>query len=183
MTIKFCSQCGSKSIERRTPPGDDVAREICSACGHIHYVNPKIVVGSIPVWGEQILLCKRAIEPRYGKWTLPAGFMEENETLAEGAMRETLEEAGARITVEKLYASYSLPEISQVYILFLAKLEDLNYAAGIESLEVRLFSEHEIPWQELAFATIGEALKRYFADRAQGIYAPHFADLRRTPKK
>ena len=183
MTIKFCSQCGSEKIELRSPPGDDRTREVCGACGHIHYVNPKIVVGSIPVWGEQILLCKRAIEPRYGKWTLPAGFMEENETLAEGAKRETLEEAGARITIEKLYASYSLPEISQVYVLFLAKLDDLNYSAGIESLEVKLFSESEIPWQELAFATIGEALRRYLADRTEGVYAPHFADLRRTPKK
>ena len=183
MTINFCSQCGSEKIERRSPPGDDRVREICGTCGHVHYVNPKIVVGSIPVWGEKILLCKRAIEPRYGKWTLPAGFMEVNETLAEGAMRETLEEAGARITIEKLYASYSLPEISQVYVLFLAKLDDLNYSAGIESLEVKLFSEPEIPWQELAFATIGEALRRYFADRGQGIYAPHFADLRRPHKK
>jgi ADP-ribose pyrophosphatase YjhB (NUDIX family) len=183
MRIKFCSQCGSEKIELRSPPGDDRQREICGACGNIHYVNPKIVVGSIPVWGEQILLCKRAIQPRYGKWTLPAGFMEENETLAEGARRETLEEAGARITIEKLYASYSLPEISQVYVLFLAKLDDLNYAPGIESLEVSLFLEHEIPWQELAFATIGEALKRYFADRAHGVYTPHFADLRRTPKR
>ena len=183
MTIKFCPQCGSSKIERRIPVGDDRAREICDGCGHINYVNPKIVVGSIPVWGEQILLCKRAIEPRYGKWTLPAGFMEEGETLVEGAMRETLEEAGARITVEQLYASYSLPGISQVYVLFLARLDDLNYAAGIESLEVRLFREHEIPWDELAFVTIREALKRYFADRVKGSYTPHFTDLRPSAKK
>ena len=180
MTIKFCSQCGSGKIEKMQPPGDDRAREICAGCGHIHYVNPKIVVGSIPVWGEQILLCKRAIEPRYGKWTLPAGFMEEGETLAEGAKRETLEEAGARISIEALYASYSLPEISQVYVLFLAKLDDLNYSAGIESLEVKLFHENEIPWDELAFVTIGEALKRYFADRVHGSFTPHFTDLRRA---
>ena len=183
MTIKFCTQCGAGKIEKRVPPGDNREREICADCGHIHYVNPKIVVGSIPVWGEQILLCKRAIEPRYGKWTLPAGFMEEGETLAEGAARETLEEAGARITVEQLYASYSLPGISQVYVLFLAKLDDLNYSAGTESLEVALFREHEIPWDELAFAAIREALKRYFADRLQGKFTPHFADLRHSAKK
>ena len=180
MKIKFCSQCGSENIEVSKPPGDDRAREICSECRHIHYVNPKIVVGSIPVWGKQILLCKRAIEPRYGKWTLPAGFMEEGETLVEGAARETLEEAGARITIEQLYASYSLPEISQVYVLFLAKLDDLDYAAGIESLEVKLFHEHEIPWDELAFVTIDEALKRYFVDRVKGSFTPHFSDLRRA---
>ena len=179
MTIKFCSQCGSGNVKKAQPPGDDRVRDICTACGHIHYVNPKVVVGSIPVWGEQILLCKRAIEPRYGKWTLPAGFMEEGETLAEGAKRETLEEAGARISIEQLYASYSLPEISQVYVLFLAKLDDLDYAPGIESLEVKLFHEHEIPWEELAFVTIGEALKRYFADRVKGSFTPHFSDLRR----
>ncbi|MCY7386790.1 MAG: NUDIX hydrolase [Burkholderiales bacterium] len=178
--MKFCSQCGSGKIESALPPGDDRAREICADCGYIHYVNPKVVVGSIPVWGEQILLCKRAIEPRYGKWTLPAGFMEEGETLAEGAKRETLEEAGARISIEQLYASYSLPEISQVYVLFLARLDDLNYLAGSESLEVKLFHEHEIPWDELAFVAISEALKRYFADRVKGSYTPHFSDLRRA---
>ncbi|MEQ1517558.1 MAG: NUDIX hydrolase [Usitatibacteraceae bacterium] len=177
--MKFCSQCGSEKIALRIPPGDDRLRAICDACDHIHYVNPKIVVGSIPVWGEQILLCKRAIEPRYGKWTLPAGFMEEGETLAEGATRETMEEAGARITIEQLYASYSLPEISQVYVLFLAKLNDLDYAAGIESLDVKLFHEHEIPWDEIAFATIREGLKRYFADRKSGAFVPHFTDLRK----
>jgi ADP-ribose pyrophosphatase YjhB (NUDIX family) len=180
--IKFCPQCGSNKIEARVPAGDDREREICGNCGHIHYVNPKVVVGSIPVWGEQILLCKRAIEPRYGKWTLPAGFMEQGETLADGARRETLEEAGARITIEQLYASYSLPDISQVYVLFIAKLDDLNYSAGIESLEVALFHEHEIPWDELAFAAIREALKQYFADRTRGTFVPHFTDLRH-PKK
>ena len=183
MTIKFCTQCGSEKIERRIPPGDDRQREICGNCKHIHYVNPKIVVGSIPVWGDQVLLCRRAIEPRYGKWTLPAGFMEEGETLVEGAKRETLEEAGARITVEQLYASYSLPDISQVYVLFLARLDDLNYSAGTESLEVALFLEDEIPWDELAFATIREGLKRYFADRIKGTFTPHFTDLRRTTQK
>lgn len=183
MSIKFCSQCGAGEIESRIPDGDDRPRSVCAKCAHIHYVNPKIVVGSIPVWGEQILLCKRAIEPRYGKWTLPAGFMENGESLAEGAMRETREEAGARITIEQLYATYSLPEISQVYVLFLAKLDDLDYAAGVESLEVELFHEHEIPWDELAFVTIGEALKRYFADRVKGVFLPHVAELRRGERK
>ena len=183
MTIKFCSHCGSEKIERRIPPNDDRVRAICADCETIHYVNPKIVVGSIPVWGEQILLCKRAIEPRHGKWTLPAGFMENGETLAEGAARETLEEAGARITIEQLYCSYSLPDISQVYVLFLAKLDDLNFSPGTESLEVKLFLEHDIPWDELAFVTINEALKRYFADRVEGVFTPHFGDLRSPRRK
>ena len=183
MTIKFCSNCGSEKIALRVPPNDDRVRAICANCETIHYVNPKIVVGSIPVWGEKILLCKRAIEPRYGKWTLPAGFMENGETLVEGAARETLEEAGARITIEHLYCSYSLPDISQVYVLFLAKLDDLNFFPGTESLEVKLFLQHEIPWDELAFVTIREALKRYFADRVTGVFTPHFSDLRSPRQK
>ena len=181
--MKFCGQCGSRDIGQQIPVDDSRLRLVCNACTHIHYVNPKNVVGTIPVWENKVLLCKRAISPRYGKWTLPAGFMEEGETLAEGAKRETLEEAGARISIEQLYASYSLPEISQVYVLFLAKLDDLDYAPGIESLEVKLFHEHEIPWEELAFVTIGEALKRYFADRVKGSFTPHFSDLRRAKNR
>ncbi len=167
---RFCSQCGSNRLVRRTPDGDDHTRDVCDACGHIHYFNPKIVVGALPVWEDKILLCKRAIEPRYGKWTLPAGFMEENETLEEGAMRETLEEAGARIALTGLYTVISLPDISQVYMLYRADLSDLDYAAGSESLEVRLFSAEEIPWDELAFRTISLTLKHYLADRISGAF-------------
>lgn len=179
---RFCQQCGSAKVELRVPHGDDRERHVCPDCGFIHYLNPKVVVGTIPVWGEQVLLCKRAIEPRYGLWTLPAGFMEEGESLEEGAARETLEEAMARVRIGQLYVTLSLPEISQVYVMFLAELKDLDFGPGSESLEVRLFSEAEIPWNDLAFRTIGESLRYFFADRSAGCYQPHIDTLRRPAK-
>jgi ADP-ribose pyrophosphatase YjhB (NUDIX family) len=139
-------------------------------------------VGALPIWGDRVLLCKRAIEPRYGKWTLPAGFMEERETLEEGATRETLEEAGARIRIDGLYTVLSLPDISQVYILYRATLADLNFAAGTESLEVALFTEQEIPWDELAFRTISTTLRHYFVDRICGSF-PVRSEMLRHPTK
>ena len=151
---RFCAQCGSPKIEFRIPHDDDRERHVCADCGHIAYLNPKLIVGTIPVWEDKVLLCKRAIEPRYGTWTLPAGFMEENETLEEGAARETLEEAHARVTITELYVTLSLPQISQVYVMFRASLDDLDFSAGTESLEVKLFTEAEIPWDQLAFRTI-----------------------------
>ena len=151
--MKFCSQCGSE-VELRIPAGDTLPRFVCPVCHTIHYQNPKMVVGCIPEWEGRILLCRRAIAPREGKWTLPAGFMENNETLAQGAARETLEEANARVEIRELYAVYNLPHISQVYLLFRAKLLDLDFSPGIESLEVKLFEEHEIPWDEMAFRVI-----------------------------
>jgi len=175
---KFCSQCGSAKITQRIPAGDDHIRDVCDDCGHIYYFNPKVVVGALPIWQDRILLCKRAIEPRYGKWTLPAGFMEENESLEEGAMRETREEAGARIHQLALYTSISLPDISQVYMLFRAELSDLNYSAGTESLEVQLFTEAEIPWDELAFRTISATLKHYFEDRKHGVFPTYTMTLK-----
>ena len=176
---RFCQQCGSSKVSLSVPHGDDRERHVCPDCGHIHYLNPKLVVGTIPVWGEQVLLCKRAIEPRYGLWTLPAGFMEEGETLEEGAARETLEEANARVTIEQMYVTLSLPDISQVYVLFRAKLNDLDYGPGTESLEVKLFHESEIPWEQLAFRTIDAALKHYFADRKLGEFPARLGELRR----
>jgi len=142
--MKFCSECGSKVV-LRIPEGDTLPRYICPNCHAIHYQNPKVIVGCIPEWENKILLCKRAIAPHRGKWTLPAGFMENHETLIQGATRETFEEANARVEIRKLYAIYSLPHISQVYVLFRAKLLDLDFSPGIESLEVRLFEEQEIP--------------------------------------
>ena len=168
---RFCNQCGAAQGAPSVPAGDDRLRDLCHACGHIQYWNPKIIVGALPIWGEQVLLCKRAIEPRLGKWTLPAGFMEENETLAQGATRETLEEANARIEVGALYTVISLPDISQVYMLFLAALVDLDFHAGSESLDVRLFREDEIPWDALAFKTIHATLTHYFAERRLGVAA------------
>lgn len=179
---RFCPQCGSAKIEFRIPHDDDRERHICADCGHIHYLNPKVVVGTIPVWEDKVLLCKRAIEPRYGFWTLPAGFMEENETLEEGALRETREEAHARVTIEQMYTTLSLPQISQVYVLFRAKLDDLNFSAGTESLDVKLFTEDEVPWDQIAFRTITVSLKHFFADRKAGNFQPHVGEIRHPPR-
>ncbi len=151
------------------PPDDHRERHICTVCGGIHYYNPKLIVGAIPEWEDgRILLCLRAIEPRYGLWTLPAGFMENDETSMEGAARETLEEANARVEIGELYALYNLPYISQVQLLFRARLLDLDFSPGIESLEVKLFKEGEIPWDELAFRPVRYTLEHYFADRRAG---------------
>lgn len=165
--MKFCSQCGGE-VALRIPDGDTLPRYVCSACYAVHYQNPKVIVGCIPEWENRILLCRRAIAPCQGKWTLPAGFMENHETLIQGAARETLEEANARVEIHELYAVYSLPHISQVYMLFRAKLVDLTFSPGIESLEVRLFEEHEIPWNEIAFRVIHNSLKRYLEERRSG---------------
>ena len=179
---RFCIQCGSAKVEFRIPHGDDRERHVCADCGHVHYLNPKLIVGTLPVWQDKILLCKRAIEPRYGFWTLPAGFMEEGESLEEGAARETLEEANARVTIEQLYVTLSVPQIAQVYLLFRASLNDLDFSSGTESLEVRLFSEEEIPWGEIAFRTIELTLKHFFADRKTGQFPPHIGEVRH-PKR
>jgi len=167
--MKFCSQCG-QTVTQRIPEGDNLPRYICDVCDTIHYQNPNIVTGSIPVYGDQILLCKRAIEPRYGKWTLPAGFMENSETLEQAAMRESMEEANANIELEQLYTIFSLPHVNQVYIMYRAKLLDESFEPGIESLEVQLFDEKDIPWDELAFRTIHYTLKYFFEDRKRGKY-------------
>ena len=168
--IKFCSSCGDDRIEFRIPEGDNLPRFVCAACGTIHYQNPKVVVGCLPEWEEKVLLCRRAIEPRHGLWTLPAGFLENGETVAAGAIRETHEEAGARVAIGELYTMISLPHISQIYMMFRARLLDLDFAPGPESLEVRLFHEDEIPWEELAFRTIGRTLRTYFLDRKLGTF-------------
>jgi len=167
--MKFCSLCGNE-VSLGVPPGDNRPRYSCAGCGTIHYQNPNMVLGTIPVWENRVLLCRRAIEPRYGFWTLPAGFMENGETMEQAAARETAEEACARVHNLRLYTLFDLPHISQVYTLFLADLTDLDFAAGEESLEVRLFHEHEIPWSELAFPTVGRTLECFFADRVQQVY-------------
>jgi ADP-ribose pyrophosphatase YjhB (NUDIX family) len=172
----FCSVCGSPVL-RRIPPGDNRERDCCDHCGKIHYVNPRPVVGTIPVWGEQVLLCKRAIEPRYGKWTLPAGFMEVGESTAQGAERETLEEAGARIKMGPLFTLLDVPHVEQIHIFFRADLLDRDFAAGTESLEVRLFDEREIPWEELAFRTVLATLQLYFEDRRAGQFSIHTREI------
>ena len=177
--MKFCSQCGS-TVELRIPEGDNLPRFVCNDCDTIHYENPKIVAGCIPEWENQILLCKRAIEPRRGLWTLPAGFMENNETTAEAALRETLEEAKAQAEIIDLYALFNIPHISQVYLMFRARLLNLDFGPGAESLEVQLFHEHEIPWEDLAFPVIHETLKRYYAERKQQQYTLQVGNIRPT---
>ena len=175
--MNFCSHCGS-TVVIRTPEGDHMPRHICADCGMVHYQNPKMVVGCIPEWEDKILLCRRAIEPKYGLWTLPAGFMENGETTLEGAARETWEEAGARIEMGSLYTLFNLPHINQVYIMFRARLLDLDYQSGIESLETKLFTEAEIPWDEIAFRTVRATLELYFKDRQRGEFEFHFGDIR-----
>jgi ADP-ribose pyrophosphatase YjhB (NUDIX family) len=166
--MKFCSDC-AHPVVLTVPEGDNRPRFVCNNCQAIHYQNPKMVVGSLPVWerdGEfKVLLCKRAIEPRYGYWTLPAGFMENAETTAEAAIRETEEEAGANIAIGPLFALLNVAHVHQVHLIYLARLLDLDFAAGIESLEVELFSEQDIPWDDLAFPTNRTTLELFFADR------------------
>jgi ADP-ribose pyrophosphatase YjhB (NUDIX family) len=165
--VNFCARCGAP-VSLRTPPGDDRPRHVCGSCGAVHYQNPKIVAGCLAEWGDRVLLCRRAIEPRYGLWTLPAGFMESGETTQEAAMRESLEEANARVEILSLYTLLDLPHIDQVYCLFRGRLLDLEFSAGNETLETRLFSEQEIPWETLAFASIVRTLRHYFEDRLTG---------------
>lgn len=177
LEVKFCSACGAP-VELRQPPDDNRLRHVCTTCGVIHYQNPKLVIGAIPEWRDgRILLCRRAIEPRHGLWTLPAGFMENGETTTEAAIRETLEEANARIAIGELYSMYNLPYINQVHLLFRARLLDTDFFPGAESLEVQLFDESEIPWGELAFRPVRFTLEHYFADRKAGHFSFHAGDL------
>jgi len=169
---RYCAACGQPTV-RRIPAGDNRERDVCGNCGAVHYVNPRPVVGTIPVWQDTVLLCKRAIEPRYGKWTLPAGFMEVGETTREGAIRETLEEARARIELGPLFSMIDVPYIEQVHVFFRADLVNLDFGPGEETLEVRLFREDEVPWPELAFRTVAQTLRLYFADRQRGHYGTH----------
>jgi ADP-ribose pyrophosphatase YjhB (NUDIX family) len=180
--MKYCSTCGSSEIVQRVPAGDTLSRYVCGNCGTIHYQNPKIVVGCLPEFEGSVLLCKRAIEPRRGLWTLPAGFLENGETLVAGGARETLEEARAKVEVGALYTMISLPQINQVYVMFRARLLDLDFGPGPESLDVRLFSEDQVPWEEMAFRTITRTLRNYFLDRKQGLFPVHVSALtRRVP--
>jgi len=174
--MKYCSECGAE-VTLEIPQGDNRPRHICSNCETIHYSNPKIVAGCIPVWEDKILLCKRAIEPRLGLWTLPAGFMENNESTVEAALRETMEEAGAMVEVRDLYTMISLVHINQVYMMFLADMKDTKFAAGTESLEVDLFAEHEIPWDQIAFPVIEQTMRMFYADRSSGNFQTHIGEM------
>ena len=176
-TIKYCSRCGG-SVSHRVPDDDNRERAICDNCGMIHYRNPLVVVGCVPERNGRILLCKRAIEPRYGKWTLPAGFMELGETVAGGAARETLEEALATVELGHLFAMVDVIDAGQVHLFYTAKLVG-DYGAGAETLEADLFSEDEIPWDEIAFQSVEFALRKYLEDRGKS-RAVHVHELRRS---
>ena len=179
--MNFCSNCGAR-VSLRVPAGDTLPRHVCDACNIIHYQNPKMVVGCIAEWEDRILLCRRAIEPRHGLWTVPAGFMENGETTAQGAERETLEEANARVEIGPLFALYNIPHINQVYLLFRARLLDTNFSAGAETLEVRLVGEADVPWSEIAFATVRNTLTHYFNDQKRGEFRFHFGTIERPSR-
>ncbi len=174
--MNFCSHCGAPVVVR-IPPGDTLPRHVCDRCGAIHYQNPKLVIGAIPEWEDKILMCRRAIEPRYGLWTLPAGFMENAETTAEAATRETLEEARARIEITGLYSLINVPHINQVHLLYRARLLDADFAPGEESLEVALFDEATLPWERIAFRSIAMTLRFYYEDRKAGAFRFHTGDI------
>ncbi|MFZ2124504.1 MAG: NUDIX hydrolase [Rhodoferax sp.] len=175
--IKHCKNCGTAVVYRLPDDGDTKHRAVCPTCQTVHYENPLNVVGTIPVLGDKVLLCKRNIEPRWGKWTLPAGFMELNETVSEGAARETLEEAGAQFEMGEFFSLVNIPRVGQVHLFYRAQLLSDQFDPGFETLEARLFAEHEIPWDEIAFRTVGETLKRFFADQRQGNFSIHVFDI------
>jgi ADP-ribose pyrophosphatase YjhB (NUDIX family) len=174
--MNFCSNCGAK-VALRVPPGDSIPRYVCDSCATIHYRNPLLVVGTIPEWEGRILLCRRAIEPRLGFWTLPAGFMELGETTAQAALRETLEEARARVELGDAFTLLSVPHVNQVHLFYRARLLEEKFAAGEESLEVSLFSENEIPWDALAFRTVSLTLRHFFSDRKEARFRMHAGEI------
>ncbi len=174
--MKFCSECGEK-VNLKVPVGDHLPRFICDDCETIHYQNPKVVAGAVLEYQGKILMCKRAIEPRYGYWTVPAGFMENKETVMQAAVRETYEEALAVPAKIDLYAVYNLPHVDQVYVMFQGKLDQPAYGAGPESLEVNLVEEQDIPWDDMAFKVVTMTLQRYFMDRKHGDFRAYTDDV------
>ncbi len=177
--MKYCSNCAAE-LHIAIPEGDNLPRHICSQCDTIHYQNPKIIAGCLPVYEDKVLLCRRAIEPRLGFWTLPAGFMENYESTEQAALRETREEANAEVRILSLYTLTSIVHVNQVQLIYLAQMDKPEYSISSESLEVALFAEHEIPWDQLAFHTIKNALTHYFEDRRQGTYPLHQFELHGT---
>jgi ADP-ribose pyrophosphatase YjhB (NUDIX family) len=175
--IKHCRNCGASVVYRVPDDGDTHQRAVCPACDTIHYENPLNVVGTVPALGDRVLLCKRNIEPRWGKWTLPAGFMELEESTGEGAARETREESGAQFELEGLFSVVSVPRVGQVHMFYRARLLSDVFDPGFETIEARLFTQEEIPWEEIAFRTVKETLERYFEDRARGAFSVHTFDV------
>ena len=175
--IQHCKACGSAVTYRLPDDGDTRERAVCNACHTIHYENPLNVVGTIPVWGDKVLLCKRNIEPRLGKWTLPAGFMEMGETTADGAARETIEEAGAEFALQALFSLVNVARVGQVHMFYRAELLSDVFNPGTETQEALLFDEADIPWDEIAFRTVKDTLERFFADRRAGAFGFHAFDI------
>lgn len=176
-SIKHCRNCGTAVVYRLPDDGDTRERAVCPHCDTIHYENPLNVVGTVPYWGEKVLLCKRNIEPRWGKWTLPAGFMELGESTLEGAARETTEESGAQFEMEGLFTVLSVPRVGQVHLFYRARLLSDHFDPGHETIEARLFDEDQIPWEDVAFRTVQETLKRFFDDRRTGQFGVHSFDI------
>lgn len=179
--MNYCAHCG-RPIVKKMPEGDDRERFICESCDIVYYQNPKMVVGCLPVWEDKILMIRRAIEPRHGKWTLPAGYLENGETVLEGAVRETLEEAGARVVALEPYTLYHVFPINQIYMLFRARLANMEFSVGHESSSVRLFEESDIPWDELAFKVVEKTLRQYFIDLPHNLFPFHIGDIHLDPK-
>jgi len=177
--MNFCSHCGAQ-VEHIIPKDDNRLRYVCTSCDMIHYQNPRIIAGCIAEYGNKILLCKRAIEPSHGLWTLPAGFMENGETTSEAAQRETFEEANAQVNNSRLYCTVSIPHISQVYMMYRGDLVNGFAKPGIESLETELFNENQIPWDSLAFPIIRETLTLYFADKNNGHFSIYNGEMHRN---
>ena len=175
--IKHCKNCGAAVVYRQPDDGDTKNRAVCPACNTVHYENPLNVVGTVPVWEDKVLLCKRNIEPRKGKWTLPAGFMELEETTVQGAARETVEEAGAQFEMQSLFSVLSVPRVGQVHLFYRAKLTSDQFNPGFETMEAKLFAEADIPWDDLAFRTVKVTLEKYFSDRAKGSFGIHEFDI------
>ena len=160
--MKFCSNCGSSKISLKIPEGDNRERYVCDSCNTIHYSNPNVVVGTLPTFEDKILLCKRAIEPRVGLWTLPAGFLENGESLLEGAWRETKEETQADVEMHKILAIFNIPQINQIYVIYKASILENSYGPTSESLDVKLFSKEDIPWEKIAFPFVPKAINHYY---------------------
>ena len=175
-SYRHCKRCGAP-VEYRIPADDNRERATCTACGSVFYENPLNVVGTVPAWHDQVLLCRRNIEPRYGLWTLPAGFLELGESTEAGALRETDEEAGVRVELQGLFTVLNVVRVGQVHLFYRARLLDTVFAPGPETIEARLFAESEVPWDELAFRTVRETLRHYFEDRRRGQFGLHCADI------
>ena len=175
-SIRHCRACGTLT-RYVVPPDDNRERAVCPNCRTVHYENPINVVGTVPIWDDRVLLCRRNIEPRYGLWTLPAGFLEIGETTEAGALRETDEEAGARVELQGLFSVLNVVRVAQVHLFYRARLLDTDFAPGPETIEAQLFAQHEVPWEQLAFRTVRETLQRWFADRERGTFGVHSADI------